>query len=64
MKRTIVSVVVFLINWNMIYRLSLWICDKFAYGWAGLVGFVLILIGFAISLVLTKKVTDYLLGAE
>lgn len=48
----------------MIYRLSLWICDKFPYGWAGLVGFVLILIGFAISLVLTKKVTDYLLGAE
>ncbi|MFR2840369.1 MAG: hypothetical protein ACLTBU_14965 [Zhenhengia sp.] len=64
MKRTIVSVVVFLINWNMIYRLSLWICDKFPYGWVDLVGFVLMLIGFAISLVLTKKVTDYLLGAE
>lgn len=64
MKRTIVSVVVFLINWNMIYRLSLWICDKFPYGWADLVGFVLMLIGFAIGLVLTKKVTDYLLGTE
>ena len=44
--------------------MAVWICDKFPYGWADLVGFVLMLIGFAISLVLTKKVTDYLLGAE
>lgn len=61
MKRTIVSVVSFLIIWNIMYRLSLWICDQFSYGLDNLIGFVLILVCFPLSLVLTKQVTDYLL---
>lgn len=64
MKRKIVSVIVFLILWPIFYHLFLWIGDRFPFGWADLVIFVLVLITFPISLVLTKKVTDYLLGRE
>lgn len=64
MKRTIVSVVSFLIIWNITYRLSLWVCDKLPYVLENFIGFGLILIGFPISLVLTKKATDYLLDTK
>ncbi|MEG0324974.1 MAG: hypothetical protein RR618_00440 [Cellulosilyticaceae bacterium] len=59
MKKTIFAIISFLIIWKILYKVILWIADKFPYGWDNLVGVVLVLIGFAISLVLTKKTIEY-----
>lgn len=60
MKRTLLSVVTFLLTWQLVYRLIIYMIDFLPYGWADLIGFVLLLVGFALNLVIAKKLTDYL----